>query len=924
MRCKFLGQALAASVLICVICVAAHAGVNRWTTKGPPGGWLYVDFDGSTTDPDVFYVAYTRSFHRSTDGGATWEAYDFIGQVADISVDPADGRRIYVAVLHQGLFRSTDGGVSFTQIAPNRPNMWSAGAGPNNVVYYASHDGIRRSNDGGDTFGAPTPCPQSMSQLFVDADNPDSIYGLHGPYVARSTDAGVTWSETQVDPSSSWVYSFVKLPSGVLVVATGGGLYTSSDDGATWVLRVSGHHWSVASDPATPNTVIAASGRLSASLVRSTDGGTTWAPFGQPPRGIVHRALIGGDSADRLVLANGQGVQLSSDGGVTWSDALRGPIASGPNMASALAANSRIYAYTGDDGGGLFHTSLDGDWERVGVSLVRLFLGQARLAVRPGAPERVYLAAFGRGVFRSDDGGQHWVHPGSELSDFGAAALAFDPLNPDVMYATASRIGATESAFFRSEDAGSTWTAHSVDLPGVQTSRMAVDPANGSRILLASGQGYSTESIGGLYLSVNGGVNWTRIAFAGQDVTDVAVDPSDSHRIYAATASGLHVSVDAGATFSPNDQYAIITDQPARVLAIDPVVPSTIYVGSLDYGRCCELPRSSFVLRSVDRGQSWEVLRASSQSPSWSVGELLLDPNRPSLIYVNTSMRGVATYEIVNDLAVSISGHSGERPVGAPSTLRVRAEHLGALAATAVRIITELPPGLVNVTAATDLGACAVASETLTCDVPVLRPAQVANIDVTYTPPSATLLAFNSTIVAHEADGVAANNSAQASALAGEVVDLAVTITPSAGRVNPGSAVTYDVQIRNDGPSAASAATLTFTAASGLSLASPPEGCAASAANVVCSLGAMAIGEVRSFSFAATTSSAGSFVVRASIAPAATATDLDSVNNEAEVATTVAAPQSSGGGGGGGATGLTTLLTGLWLIRARRRSRCRR
>ncbi|MFL6577505.1 MAG: WD40/YVTN/BNR-like repeat-containing protein, partial [Povalibacter sp.] len=152
---------------ICLAVSPAWAGINQWTTKGPPGG-TYLDFEASTTDSGVFYAAYGRSFHRSADGGNTWQSRDFKGQVQSIAVDPANGDRILVAVIEEGLFRSTDGGRHFTQIAPSSPRIWAAAFGPNNVVYYASEVAFRRSNDGGDSFSPGVPVQQTVEHILVD------------------------------------------------------------------------------------------------------------------------------------------------------------------------------------------------------------------------------------------------------------------------------------------------------------------------------------------------------------------------------------------------------------------------------------------------------------------------------------------------------------------------------------------------------------------------------------------------------------------------------------------------------------------------------------------------------------------------------------------------------------------------------------
>ncbi|HEY5807520.1 MAG TPA: hypothetical protein VIT67_06110, partial [Povalibacter sp.] len=793
--------AIMASLVCAVVFSSAHAGINAWTTKGPPGG-VYLDFEASSTDPNVYYAAYGRSFHRSTDGGNNWQAHDFLGQVQQIVVDPADGNRIFVAVIDEGLFRSTDGGLNFTKIAPGSPRIWTAGVGPNNVVYYASELGFRRSNDGGDTFGPATPVQPTVEHIMVDSANAELVYAIRGPYFMRSINGGSTWSEQMVGLGDfNSLYSMVKLANGLLVVASGSGIYTS-EDAVNWTQRASGTYSSVAVDPQAPQTLIA-TGFWQYQLARSVDGGLNWAPTGSGLQQPARRALISGASSSRLLIAHYQGVQLSDDGGVTWRYAARGPISSGGQLATTVAANARVYAYS-DYGSALYASRNDSDWQRVSDGLAYESIGQASLAVKPGDSSAIFLGAFNRGVYRSADGGVSWSLPSSDLKNFSIDSLGFDPVNPSIMYASVSGVtnDLPPAGLYRSTNGGANWTPRSTNLPVIHAFHMAVDPADGSRIFLAGQQASWGGDVGGLYFSGDAGVTWNRVGFNQQNVWDVAIDPANSSRVYAATQTGLQVSTNGGTSFAVSDSFAIATDNmEAGSVVIDPVIPTTLYATGIDsWLNCCAPQRASAVLRSVDQGASWETLHASADSPTWFSGSMVLDPNTPSRIYVSTGLRGIASFEIVNDLSVTLSGHSGTRPLGQPSTFDLRVAHAGALAATGVRLVTTLPAGLQNVSATTDRGACAVSGVTLTCTIAVLRPAQVANIRVTYTPASAVLLGIVSALSAHEGDDVLPNNGAQASATAGEVVDLALATSSPSTSADHGGSLALAFTVTNGGP----------------------------------------------------------------------------------------------------------------------------
>ncbi len=885
-RCNPL--ALAAVLLCMVVLSSAHAGINEWTTKGPPGGY-YHGFEPSSTDPDVFYAAYAHSFFRSGDAGNTWQSRSFAGQVQHIAVDPANGDRIFVSVVGEGLFRSIDGGRAFTQIAPATPTIWASAVGPNNAVYYASDLTFRRSNDGGDTFPQTTSVFQGIAGILVDPTNADRVYALHGSGLMRSTNGGVTWTE-QYLPGGGHLYSIIRLASGGLVLAAGDGIYVSSDDGVTWTQQFVGSYSSLAVDPDAPETVIA-SGFASYSLLRSVDGGLSWSQLGAGFPRSARRALISrSGSASRLLTANFQGVQLSDDGGMTWRYAAQGPVAGGAQLATTVAASSKVYALS-DWETSLHVSQNDSAWVRVAEGLTSS-IGQTAMAVKPGDPNTIVLGAANRGVFRSTNGGVSWMTTVGQLADLIIESLAFDPQNPAILYASVSTFPDTSVAsVYRSTDEGATWAPHSTNLQGIHAYHLRIDPADRARMFLAGLQASFSGDVGGLYFSGDTGVNWNRVAFDGQNVWDVAIDPADSDRIYAATQTGLQVSTNGGTSFAVSDSFAIATDNmEAGAIAIDPVIPTTVYITAIDAGYgCCAPQRPSGVLRSVDQGASWETLRASSEAEQWFSGSLVLDPNTPSRLYVSTGLHGVATFEVANDLSVTLSNHSGTRPLGLPSTFDMRVAHAGALAATGVRLVTTLPAALANVSATTDRGSCAVSAATLTCTIAVLRPAQVVNVHVTYTPPAATLLSVSTTLSAHENDIAPHNNTATASAIAGEVVDLAVTAVASTPMLDHGDNATLVVTVSNAGPSTASAATLTVTAPDGLSVGALPAGCVANGSAITCALTALTVGGTSSIEFPVTAHVAGTLITAVSVVAAPAAADVNDQDNVAQ-ATIISLP----------------------------------
>jgi photosystem II stability/assembly factor-like uncharacterized protein len=895
LRSRIFAIVTAACAISLGLSTVTLAGVNTWTTQGPPGGEPFRDIAASTTDSNVFYAAYGRSLSRSVDGAVTWQTIGgFAGQVVSIAVDPTDGRRVYVAVLEQGLFRSENGGDTFAQIAPSTEMIWSVGAGGSDgrTVYYATNSGtFYRSLDRGATFAQRTATLQTITRIYVDSADGSRVIALRGTRLARSADGGGTWSEAPVGPDPNFLYALVRLSPTALVLGTSDGIYVSNDDCANWTRKAVGSAVSVVPDPQVASTLYA-SVYWDNRLWRTQDSGQTWSPVGAPmlgdARGLLARA---NGTGTRIVAASLGGVLHSENGGTSWTESISGPVATAPfDMTTTIAADSRVLAFT--PAGGLFSSSRESAWQRLNLAGAEALLGgvgigQAAIGMKPGDPRTIYMLTNGRPLLVSTDNGDHWSMTGATLNSLPSTALGFDPVDGRVMYvAMNSWFSTPPSGFYRSTDGGVSWAPHAVDLPGIYPLAITVDPSDRNRIFVAGYQGFGPANTGGLYRSTNGGINWTERGFLGVDVRAIVVDPTDSNRVYAATRRGLQVSSDGGDTFMRNDAFAIVSPLPAGAVVVDPTVPTTLYASSLDPDAGLSVHDGSTIARSVDRGLTWEVLRAANEPLPWYATRIVLDPNLPSLLYVNTGGRGVGTYEIQNDLSVALSGHSGTKAIGAAANLTAHVQHHGALAATAARLDITMPAGITAVTATPTAGSCVITGVSPHCDFPVLRPGATVDVVVSYVPPTALSLPVTARIEAHERDNDSTNDVALASAIAGEVIDLKLSVTPSSSIVDHGDAVSYEVVVRNESPVTASVAAMAFIAGPGLNLGAPPAGCAAAGSQITCVFTGLASGAQRSVTINATAGAVGQLTTDVAVAAAPSALDTNMTNNGAAPAIT--------------------------------------
>jgi hypothetical protein len=257
----------------------------------------------------------------------------------------------------------------------------------------------------------------------------------------------------------------------------------------------------------------------------------------------------------------------------------------------------------------------------------------------PRRPGRMFAGVTHDGLYRSEDGGEHW----SKRLDGDFRAVAIDPIDPDVIYA-----GTEPVHLYRSEDGGDHWEelAALLQLPEEvrQHWEFPLPPHLGHvrHIFIHPDDSrtiYLSIEHGGIVRSLDGGRSWEDVS-GGIDYLDihqVSVLPQQPQRYYASTAQGFFVSDDPARGWARSESgftRDFFTDfvflpptgaaeQPAMLIATGDKSPGFWYRE--------QRGARSALFRSLDRGRSWE--RVGEGLPDdldpmvWTLSNHPTDPN---------------------------------------------------------------------------------------------------------------------------------------------------------------------------------------------------------------------------------------------------------------------------------------------------------
>ena len=264
--------------------------------------------------------------HRSTDGGTTWSTVDDIPDrlQCDCLVFAPDGRGY--AATRSGVLASPDGISPWVHqnsglLAASVPCVVAAPGG--DILASVNEEGLYRSTDHGVSWRKQD---TGFDVHFVTtlAVFDGNIYALTSDYLYRSSDGGTQWSRLNPDDRFDSGDAVFVDASGTIYVSVSGGAMTSTDDGATWTLRGDG-----CPDATMRGIVQLGDGTLAMvslgdGLYLSTDQGMQWTQSASFPEGRKPVCLASDGQNALYVGTSGNALYRSSDAGQHWEQIVEG------------------------------------------------------------------------------------------------------------------------------------------------------------------------------------------------------------------------------------------------------------------------------------------------------------------------------------------------------------------------------------------------------------------------------------------------------------------------------------------------------------------------------------------------------------------------------------------------------------------------
>lgn len=279
------------------------------------------------------------------------------------------------------------------------------------------------------------------------------------------------------------------------------------------------------------------------------------------------------------------------------------------------------------------------------------------ILVHPSDSNIIYAGCATGGIFKTIDGGITWEPIFDDQPFLAIGSLAFDPNNPDILFAGTGDPNISGYPFigdgiWKSSDAGITWTHLGLTNQRI-ISKIIIDPTNSNMIYAAAmGLPFERNNDRGLYASTDGGNSWNQILFISDDagVIDLVMDPVNPGILYAAgwnrirnneeslisgQGAKIYKTTDGGMNWNILSSGLPQNDMSRIALAVSATNSGVVYAAYVN-----DQLEFDGLYKSVNGGTSWSLQSGIGIDPffmggfGWYFGRIVVNPDNDNQLFI--------------------------------------------------------------------------------------------------------------------------------------------------------------------------------------------------------------------------------------------------------------------------------------------------
>ncbi len=637
----------------------------RWLGPGTMSGRITA-IEGVNADSKTLYVGTAGGgIWKSTNAGASFKPiFDkYCMSIGCLAIDQKTPTTVFVGTgesnmrnsvsIGDGLYKTTDAGDNWVKVGldstehiakiiidPKNPNtIYAAAPGP--LWSDSKHRGLYKSTDGGDTWtkifyiNEKTGC----ADIAVDPNNTDVIYAT-------------TWE-------------FRRFPYAFNSGGKGSGMWKSVNGGKTWKELKEGlpakpfGRIALTLAPSSPENMIAIVEAKETGLYISADGGETWksqsATMNVVSRPFYFSCLVIDPKDPKRVYRPGFGFSYSDDGGYSFADAsYDGGWVHSDHHALWINPNYTNQMYLGTDGGVYYSLDRGATW----MFVYNLPVGQFyHVACDNNTPYRMYGGLQDNGSWMAPSAAPGGVNNSSWQSMYGGDGfwVSPDPSDNNIAYAESQggNMGRINLTDYKSVDITPQQSKTDEKLRWNWNTPIVTGQANIHNLYTASQYLFKTTDQGRTWQKISadlttndkkkqeqensGGLSEDNTSAENHcTIFTLAESPLDEKLIWAGTDDGnLQVTTDGGKTWTNTSKNYVAAGIPAQTW-VSSVEPSrfdknTVYA-TFDNHMYGDM--NTYIGKSTDGGKTWG--RLNSTELTGFAHKIKEDPINKNLLFVGT------------------------------------------------------------------------------------------------------------------------------------------------------------------------------------------------------------------------------------------------------------------------------------------------